>query len=72
MTGKKKEEKKVTETKEDKISLIVFKETKNIDNMAYAGFKASLEAEDGTEYTSRELENKYKEYQAKKAFIKKG
>lgn len=72
MTGKKKEEKKVTETKEDKISLIVFKETKNIDNMAYAGFKTSLEAKDGTEYPLRELENKYKEYQAKKAFIKKG
>lgn len=67
MTGKKKE----VEKKEDKISLILFKETQNINNMDYAGFKATLKAEDGTEFPQIKLEREYKNYQAKKAFIKK-
>lgn len=69
MTAKKKtEEAKPSE----KVSLIVFKETEGIDNMTYAGFKASIEAEDSTEYTQTELEKKFKAYKAKDAFIKKG
>ncbi len=68
MTAKKKtEEAKASE----KVSLIVFKETQGIDNMSYAGFKASIEAEDSTEYTPEELGKKFKAYKAKDAFIKK-
>jgi hypothetical protein len=69
MTGKKKTETKPAQ--EGKISLIVFKELQGIPNITYAGFKASLKAEDSTEYTLAELEKEYKKYQLKKAFIKK-
>jgi len=55
----------------EKISLIVFKETQGMDAMTYAGFKAALKAEDNTEYTQAELENKLEEYKAQNAFIKK-
>ena len=70
MTGKKKTEEKPA-PKEGKISLIVFKELQSIPNITYAGFKASLKAEDGTEYTQAELEKLFKKYQENKAFIKK-
>lgn len=84
MTGKnRKDNKKAVEVKEEKpkqsvstavnekISLIVFKELKNIPNITYNGFKTSLEAEDNTKYTKKELEKEFKKYQAKKAFNKK-
>lgn len=68
MTGKKKKE----EAKpSEKVSLIVFKEIQGIDNITYAGLKASLGAEDGTEYTEAELEKELKAYKTKEAFIKK-
>jgi len=68
MTAKKKKE----ETKpSEKVSLIVFKEIRGIDNITYAGFKASLGVEDSTEYTEAELEKKFKAYKTKEAFIKK-
>lgn len=63
--------KKTVTKKEDKISLIVFKELKNIPNSVYAGFKSSLGAEDSTEFTQTELEKEFKKYGSKKAFIKK-
>lgn len=71
--GKKKTEEPVKEEVKpsEKVSLIVFKAINGIDNMTYAGFKASLEAEDTTEYTQAELEKKFKEYKEKNAFIKK-
>jgi len=77
--GKKKAEEKPAEEEKpsvevkpsEKVSLIVFKETHGLDNMAYAGFKASIEAEDATEYTQTELEKRLEEYKAQNAFIKK-
>jgi|GEM_PF-5041200 len=78
MTGKKKAEPKAEvkeavneEVKEDKISLIVFKQIENIDNMTYTGFKASLEAEDGTEASLSEFKREYAKYRDKKVFIKR-
>ncbi|MBF4474533.1 hypothetical protein [Methanobacterium formicicum] len=79
MTGKKKKETKPAEEVKSsaetkpagKISLIVFKELKGITNITYAGFKASLKAEDATEYIQAELEKEFEKYQENKAFIKK-
>ena len=69
MTGKKKTEEKTAQ--KGKMSLIVFKEIKGIDNMSYAGFKSSINADDGTESTQAEFEKKFKAYKAKEAFITK-
>ena len=66
-TKNKKEEAKTPE----KISLIVFKEITGMDNVSYAGLKASINAEDGTKSTQAEFEKKFKAYKAKEAFIKK-
>ena len=42
-----------------------------MDNVSYAGLKASINAEDGTKSTQAEFEKKFKAYKAKEAFIKK-
>ena len=69
MTGKK--ETKKIENKEGKISLILFKELRNISNPEYAGFKTSLKAEDGTEFPESKLEKELLKYRDKKAFKRK-
>ncbi len=72
MTGKKKTgEKAVKEKPAEKISLIVFKQIRGITNITYAGFKASLQADDSTEYTQKQFEDKYRQYKEQKAFNKK-
>lgn len=64
-------EKPASTASKKKISLIVFKTLKDMTNITYNGFKASLGVEDGAEFTQTVLEKKFKEYEAKKAFVKK-
>jgi hypothetical protein len=49
--------------------LVTFKDIANIDNITYAGFKASLKAKDEDKISKSELEKKLEEYNSQSAFI---
>jgi hypothetical protein len=69
LTDEKSVKEEKTLKKSDKgIMLITFKDTANIDNITYAGFKAHINANDEDKFKESDLKKKLDSFKNKSAF----